>query len=71
MQIKSLLVHIFWVPVLLPGSAMSHPGHGQGMSGFLHQVYDHQYYFLGLFVLAVLVSGLGIAGWIFQKVSKQ
>ena len=71
MRIKSLLVYAFLITVLLPGSAISHTGHGgTWMSGFLHHVYGHPYFIAGAFVCAALISGSGIAGLVFRRIRK-
>ena len=67
MQIRSLLIYVFWIAVWLPGSAMSDPGHGKWASGILHQVYDHPHLFW--LVLAALIFMLGVAGWVLRKAS--
>ena len=65
MQVKSIYVHIFCAFMLLPGTVMSHPGHGRWSSGLLHQMLDHP---LSVWVVVVILgSVLGSSIWVLRS----
>ncbi len=71
MRIQSLLAAIFLMVALLPGSAISHTGHGStGMSGVLDPVHVHPHLVGGAWGYVALIAGLGIAGLVFRRLLK-